>query len=433
MAAVLSPTHLVIPQYPGVREDGDAEAPSSHYAAIYALALGTFAVGTEGFMIAALLPTISHSLSVSIPLAGQLVTVFALVYALSSPILTALTASLPRRSVLIGALFAFAAANLIAAIAPSFWPLAAARVLLALSAGLYVPNANALASILVAPQHRGRALGIVNGGITVAITIGVPLGAFVGAHLGWRATFIGVAVLSGAALGAIIHFLPRDVTAPAPASLRARLAVVGGAGVFPTLLTTTFWALGAYVVYTYISLYLSVTAMLTPGEIGLILMVYGLSALLGVTLSGVAVDRFGSMAVQAFALPTMAAAFATLSAVGLLSIPHATLAIIPLIAIWGISSWSFFPAQQNRLIGIVGLPNTPIVLSLNAFLHVSRLRGRRVRFDRYLAFWRCLDWGRRRLGAQRRYCDVPLCLVTVQRGLPRWRSRRIHRANETKG
>lgn len=93
-------------------------APTLHHGALYALALGTFAVGTEGFMIAALLPTIGRAVSVSIEAAGQLVTVFAIVYALSSPVLTALTAALSRRRLLIASLAAFAVANLIAAAAP---------------------------------------------------------------------------------------------------------------------------------------------------------------------------------------------------------------------------------------------------------------------------------------------------------------------------
>src|SRR6185437_16220392 len=92
--------------------------------ALYALALGTFAVGTEGFMIAAILPTISDSLSVTVAAAGQLVTIFALVYAVSSPILTALTASFGRRTLLMGSLAAFALANLVAAAAPGYWSLA---------------------------------------------------------------------------------------------------------------------------------------------------------------------------------------------------------------------------------------------------------------------------------------------------------------------
>jgi predicted MFS family arabinose efflux permease len=308
----------------------------------------------------------SRSVSVSIQAAGQLVTVFALVYALSSPILTALTASMSRRRLLMVSLAAFVAANFVAALAPDYWSLAAARVLLALSAGLYVPNANALAGSLAAPHHRGRALAIVNGGITVAIAIGVPLGAFVGAHFGWRATFVGVALLSIVALAVLGALLPRDIVAAAPAGIRERLAVIAVPSALPTLLTTTLWAVAAYTVYTYISPYLSAAANLTPSEIGFVLMLYGVAALIGVTLGGSGVDRLGSRNVQALALPVMAMAFVGLSVIGLIHVSYAIFAIVLAIVVWGISAWGFFPAQQNRLIGIAGLANTPVILSLNA-------------------------------------------------------------------
>ena len=150
--------------------------------------------------VAALLPGIASDLTVSLQAAGQLVTVFALTYALSSPLLTALTGNVNRRRLLILSMAAFAGANLIAALASGYWFLLGARILLALSAGLYVPSANALAGVLVPPERRGRALAIVGGGISLAVAIGVPMGAFVGSHFGWRMTFLGVAVLAAIAL-----------------------------------------------------------------------------------------------------------------------------------------------------------------------------------------------------------------------------------------
>lgn len=347
-----------------------------HRGTIYALALGTFAVGTEGFMIAALLPNIAGALGVSVSAAGQLVTIFALVYAVCSPLLTALTAAWPRRRLLILVLLGFVAANLVAAIAPGYWTLAAARVLLALAAGLYVPNANALAGVLAGPAHRGRALGIVNGGITVAIAIGVPLGAFVGAHIRWRATFVGVAIMSAAAVGVLGLFLPDEIPGGPPATLRTRLAVAAVPGAFATLLTTTLWGMAAYAVYTYVAPYLSEVAGVTPTEIGGVLALYGVAALIGVTLGGRGNDRFGARRVQAVALPLLAASFALMTLTALLRPPYVLWTVLPLVVVWGISAWAFFPAQQSRLIGVVGIANTPVILSLNAsFMYLGFALG----------------------------------------------------------
>src|ERR1700748_2379361 len=127
---------------------------------LYWLALGAFAGGTGGLMIAALPPKISADRSVSVPAAGQLVTIFALAYALSSPLLTALSGGIDRRKLLILSMSAFAVSSLVSAVAPNYWSLVAARILLAFSAGLYVPGANALAGAMVAPEKRGRAIAI---------------------------------------------------------------------------------------------------------------------------------------------------------------------------------------------------------------------------------------------------------------------------------
>ena len=366
----LSKTSAVVaPAASGVIAACTAE---SRTGALYALALGTFAVGTEGFMIAAILPTVSQSLSVTVAAAGQLVTIFALVYALSSPILTALTASFGRRTLLMGSLAAFALANLVAAASPGYWPLAGARVLLALAAGLYVPNANALAGALVSPARRGRALAIVNGGITVAVAVGVPLGAFVGAHLGWRSTFVGVAGMSAMALAVLAIKLPRDLTASPPASLRSRLAVIAHPGAFPVLLTTTVWAVGAYTVYTYISPFLTATTGITTEQTGFVLTLLGAAAVGGVTLGGIGNDRYGARRTQALTLPLMAVAFVGLTVAGLMLAPHALAAIVPLVILWGLSAWGFFTPQQARLMGVVGAANAPVALSLNAsFMYVG--------------------------------------------------------------
>jgi predicted MFS family arabinose efflux permease len=333
---------------------------------LYTLALGTFAVGTGGFMIAAILPSIARSLGTNVQAAGQLVTIFALTYAVSSPLLTALTAAWPRRRLLMLSLAGFVVANLIAAAAPGYWWLATARILLALAAGLYVPNANAVASALAPAAYRGRALAIVNGGITVAVALGVPAGAFVGAHFGWRATFIGVAALSVAALLVLAIRLPREIAASAPAGLKARLAVIAMPGVFPTLVTTALWATGAYVVYTYVSPLLTAATGLSPDTVGLVLTLLGIFAIGGVTLGGYANDRFGTRLAQAVTLPVSAASFAGLTLGAITWAPHALAVILPLVALWGLSAWGFFPPQQARLVGVAGLPNTPVVLSLNA-------------------------------------------------------------------
>lgn len=128
------------------------------------LAMGTFAVGTDAYTIAGFLPELAQSLGVTKAVAGQSLTVFAVSYAVMSPILASLTTKLPRRPLLIGALVLLSVANVLGALSSTLWQLLGARVVAAMGAAIYTPNAGAVAARLVSPEQRGQALSIVIGG-----------------------------------------------------------------------------------------------------------------------------------------------------------------------------------------------------------------------------------------------------------------------------
>lgn len=341
---------------------------SRSVAPLYWLALGTFAIGTEAFMIAPLLPGMAVDFSTSVAVAGQLVTVFALTYALSSPVLTALTGSVDRRKLLILAMIAFALANVAAWSAKDYWQLMTARILLAFAAGLYVPSANALAGALVEPARRGMALAIVNTGTTIAVALGVPLGALVGDRFGWRMTFVSVGALALIATAGLLTGLPRDIGGGlAVASLRERAAAVRQPGVLVALLVTALWATGAYTVYTYLAFFLASATEIVGPHVGMVLFVWGVAAAIGMFAGGTLNDRLGSRSVIVFSLLFLAFAFVSLSvSAHVLSRADALVPVLAAIIVWGLSAWSFFPAQQARLIGVAGLKLAPVVLSLNA-------------------------------------------------------------------
>jgi predicted MFS family arabinose efflux permease len=332
------------------------------------VALGTFATGTESFMIAALLPGLARDLSVTLTAAGQLVTVFGLTYAVSSPALSALTASVGRRNLLLVSMTAFALANFFASTATGFWQLLAARILLAAAAGLYVPSASALAGAIVAPERRGTALAIVNGGTSIAVALGVPLGAFVGHELGWRMTFVGVGIMASIAVAGLLFGIPRGIDRGLSApSIRERLAVVRQVPLLVGFLVTMLWATGAYTVYTYFTPYLTAVTRIDGGHVGTAFFVWGISAVIGLFLGGMLSDKFGPRAVMVPAFAFLTLAFAGLSAIGLcLSGQSALAPVAAAIVVWGLAAWSFFPAQQSRLMQLAGPKTAPIALSLNA-------------------------------------------------------------------
>jgi predicted MFS family arabinose efflux permease len=142
--------------------------------------------------------------------------------------------------------------------------------------------------------------------------------------------------------------------------------VIGHPGPLAVLLTTMVWATGAYTVYTYISPFLSAGTGLSSEHAGMLVTLVGVSAAVGVAIGGIANDRFGARRVHAITLPAMALAFAGLTAVSLAFGPHALAPIVPLLILWGMSAWGFFPAQQHRLMGVVGVHHAAVALSLNA-------------------------------------------------------------------
>lgn len=335
---------------------------------LYWLAVGAFAVGTEGFMIAGILPRLANDLTVSPSATGYLVTVFAFAYAVSSPVLTALTGQFSRRSVLIWAMCAFAIGNILAYRASGYWTLMAARVGIAFAAGVYVPGANALAGALVSPNRRGRAIAIVNGGLTIAVAVGAPLGSFIANRLGWRMTFGGVFLLASVATLGLLNGLHKKIGEGLPvASLKQRIGVAKQVPVLLALLVTFLWASGSYSNYTYLAVYAESVTSIPDHYVGVVLFAWGCAAAIGLAVGGAANDRLGAKAVILPCLAMMVLVFLSLSTIAHL-IPRAYTAIpvLTAVVIWGVAAWAFFPAQQVRLIGSAGLAVAPIVLSLNA-------------------------------------------------------------------
>ncbi|WP_342050097.1 MULTISPECIES: MFS transporter [unclassified Cupriavidus] len=331
------------------------------------LALGTFAIGTEGFMIAPLLSTMAADFGLSVPHVALLVVVFTLTMAITSPIATTLTASWSRRGTLLCAMTVFTAGNLLAAWSPGFGVLMAARVMMAVASGLYVPNANALAGAIVSPARRGRALAVVSGGMTLAIALGLPLGGLVGNAFGWRMTFLAVGAMSLTAIVGILAGVARDAGAGIPvATLSQRLAVVRQPAVLQLLSVSLFWSIGAYAAYPYIAPYLTQVLGFQSAGINATVSLWGLAAAFGVTTGGALNDRYGSSRVARLSLLVLGLAFWALSMAAAALSPH--LAMVPVllaVVVWGFTVWSFFPAQMARLMAAGSASQASLALALN--------------------------------------------------------------------
>jgi predicted MFS family arabinose efflux permease len=334
-------------------------------AKLFGLAVGAFAIGTESYVIAGLLPDLAKDLGVSLSMAGQLITVFALAYAIGSPLLAVATGRMERRQVLLGSLAVFAVFNVVAAFAHSYAVLMMARLGMAAAAATFMPAASAYAVAITPVAHRGKALAIIYTGLTVATVIGVPTGVLIGEHFGWRYSFVIVAGLAVIAFAGMAVSLAK-VRSDTLATLADRVEIARRPEVLGALVVTVLTLTGAFSIYSYLAPFLQQTSQITGTALAVVLFLFGAGSAVGNLLSGSASDRLGPTRIVNLVLGALIALFVVLSLAGTM-LPPATARwiIIPTIAVWGFVGWSFPAAQQARLVAID--PRlASITLSLNA-------------------------------------------------------------------
>ncbi|MFC9897555.1 MFS transporter [Nocardia sp. NPDC127579] len=323
------------------------------------LAVGAFAVGTDTFVVAGVLPSVAASLEISIATAGWISSLFALVYAVMAPVLGALTGRMDRRKVMLISLLGFGVGNIASACAPTIGTLLAARALTALCAALYIPTASAVAAALTPPERRARAMSVVLGGISVATVAGVPFGTWLAADLDWRATFAVVAGI-GLLCAALLALCLPALSLPAAPGLAARLAPARDPRVFAAVATTFLILTGGYTALTYVGAVFGESTDGNGTTLAFLLLIFGVAGVCGTVLAGRGTDRFGAAPVLLLAIAGLFVVLATLS----ITRAHLGLAAAAL-ALWGLAGMASQPPQQHRLFGIAPQAG-PLLLSLNS-------------------------------------------------------------------
>jgi len=347
-----SMAHDPEPTAPGIPAGGGSLRP------VAVLAVGSFAMGTDSFVLAGILPNIAGGLHVSTAAAGQTITVFALTYALTAPLLAGITGALPRKPLMLAALGLFVLANLASAAAPTLALLLVARVAAGLGAALYTPNASAAATALVAPARRGRALAMVLGGLTVGTVLGVPVGTAIGQRISWQASLIFVAVVGLVALLGILATLP-SLALPPAVPLRARFALLGNRRVLAIVGVMLLASAASISVYTYIAVVLARTAHITGTTLAAVLLVWGAGGAVGAFGSGALTDRYGPGRTLLLAITTLTVTLAALTVTT--SVP----VVFIVMAVNGAAAWAVATPNNHRLTALApALPG--VVISLNS-------------------------------------------------------------------
>jgi multidrug resistance protein len=249
--------------------------------ALFALTIAAYAIGTTEFVIVGLLPTVASDLHISLPLAGLIVSVYALGVTFGAPILTALTGRVERKPLLLGLMALFIVGNGLAALSPGYTPLLVARVLSAFAHGVFFSVGSTIAADLVPENRRASAIAMMFMGLTVAIVTGVPLGTFIGQTFGWRATFAAVAGLGAVALLGIALLLPRNLKKAPPAGIGDQIRVLGSGRLLIVFAMTALGYGGTFVTFTFLASILQELTGFAASSVSLILVLYGLAIAVG--------------------------------------------------------------------------------------------------------------------------------------------------------
>lgn len=321
------------------------------------LALGMFALGTDSFVMAGILPQIARTFDVPIGGAAQMITVYAVTYAVAAPTLAALAARVPRKTMLLSGLGIFVVTNLATAVAPTFAIALVTRVLAGIGAAMFAPTATGAAATIVAPERRGFALSVVVAGLSASTALGTPLGAVIG--LGdWRWTMVFVSVLG--ALSAIgVGVLLAHVPLPSPITLAQRIAPIRDPRVALTLLTTLLYQTGHFVAYTYFTVVFDRVLGGGGPLLGALLVLWGVSGTASNLIGGRLSDSAGDAKVILGMLSVLVLAMVALPVAG-----QHLWSSFALVAVWGACAWGALAPQQHRLVSLAPA-SAPVVLGLN--------------------------------------------------------------------
>jgi DHA1 family inner membrane transport protein len=253
--------------------------------AVIALAVGGFAIGTTEFVTMGVLPDIADGVGVDIPSAGHVISFYALGVVVGAPVIAALSARLPRRSLLVGLMTAFLVGNVLSALAPGYRTLLVARFLSGLPHGAYFGVASLVAASLVAPHLRGRAVSSVLLGLSAAMLTGVPAATWLGQQFGWRSAYWAVVVLAAVTVAAVLAVVPSSPGRP-EATVRGELRALRRPQVLLTLVVGIVGFGGMFALYSYIAPVITDVAGLSRATVPLVLLVYGAGGVIGTALGG---------------------------------------------------------------------------------------------------------------------------------------------------
>ena len=269
-----------------------AKAPSSQKGLI-ALALSAFCMGVTEFIMSGVLPDVARYFGVSQPVAGWLVTIYAIGVVIGAPILTIPISQLDRKYQLMLNLFVFLLANLIIAISSNFYLTLAARFVAGCMHGVFFVIATIAAVKIATPGKENTALALMVSGLTIALVTGIPAGTFIGQKFGFHAIFWLIVLLTSIALISVYIIMPK--IQGARTLFKNLILAIKVPKLLRAYVVTACTCGAGFVIYTYVAEILLALSKFEKSTIPHILLIYGGSAIVGNLIGGKITDAKGSV------------------------------------------------------------------------------------------------------------------------------------------
>lgn len=339
-----------------------------------ALFLGTFALGTTEFIVAGLLPSVAADLSISVPVAGFVITAYAIGVAIGGPILTVALARVPLRARLIALIATFTLGQAACALAPSYPVLVLARLIVAACHGAFFGTAVVLATHIVPPERSGRAVALLLAGVTTANVLGVPAGSAIGNMFGWRFSFWSVLILGAVATAAIMAWVPDSRPAQErPSRIGEQIASLLRPAVSLTFAVIVFSMAGQLALFSFVVPYLTEVSHLSVDVVPWFLLIFGLGSTLGVIAGG----RLADWRLETTLMGAFLAQVATYLAI--VAAGHVAVFMLPFALVWGFAAFAFSPAAQAKVLHesgpAVGLASSLIPTAFNVGIAIGAAGG----------------------------------------------------------
>jgi DHA1 family inner membrane transport protein len=330
------------------------------------LCASVFVVGTAEFLAAGLLPQIGSDLGVSVPVAGQVVTAYALGTVIAGPLVAIATVRLPRKGLMLTLMAIFLTGSVVSALAPNYALLLTGRVISSIAHATFFALALIVATTAAGPGRAGSAIAAVTSGLTVANLLGVPLGAALGQNLDWRFPFAVLAALALACLALLALVLPRVAVQHIPSrstSVAGEVSVLARRPVLMSVATTTVGFAGVGAVFTYVAPTLTQVSGFTPAMVSWLLLAYGVGSLLGNLVAGRLADRsVGATLRGVFACLTVLLAGLPLAVV------HKPSAIAAVLVLGVLATATVAPLQSLILQHAGAAPTLAVTVNVAAFM-----------------------------------------------------------------